>query len=399
MSAIVLSNRLDIDSVASSTLKAAARFWFVVAVAGQFVFAFAVASFYGLTALRGDYHGWGKFITHGHVSGDSAGNFAVAMHIASAVVVMFAGALQLVPQVRSRFPVFHRWNGRIYMLTAVTLSIAGLYMTWIRGSIGDDSQRVGSTFNAIAIWLCAGMALRHAIARDFRTHRRWALRLFLVASAAYFYRIAFFLTLLIFKGPVGFDPTTFTGPFPTIMSFAQFLFPLAVLEIYLRAQDNAGALRRLATASLLFVVTLGMAGGIFAVTMAVWVPDVKAAFDSRISIADTLSSTIASRGVDDAVQQYRLLKAAKPVAYNFDEGELNTLGYQLIKKKKFDQAVRMFQLNVDAYPRSSNAYDSLGEAYADDGNNSQAIASYRKAVQLNPNNRNSLVALQKLDAR
>jgi uncharacterized membrane protein len=396
MSAIGLTNRLDLDSVAATALKAAARFWFVVAVMGQWVFAFAVASFYGLTALRGDYHGWGKFITHGRVSGDTAGNFAVGMHIASAVVVMLAGALQLIPQVRKRFPTFHRWNGRIYMLAAVGISMAGLYMTWIRGSIGDLSQNLGSTLNAVVIWLCAGMALRYAIARDFRTHRRWALRLFLVASAAYFYRIVFFLTLLIFKGPVGFDPVTFTGPFPTIMSFAQFLFPLAVLEIYLRAQDSAAVFQRIATAGLLSVLTLAMAAGIFAVTMIVWVPDVKAGFDPRTSIAETLSTTIASRGIDQATQQYRRLKASKPAAYNFDEGELNTLGYQLIRKKKFEEAIRILQLNVEAYPRSSNAYDSLGEAYMDDGNEAPAIADYRKAIQLNPNNGNAAAMLRKL---
>lgn len=151
MSAIVFTNRLDLDSVAAKALKAAARFWFVVTVFGQWIFAFAVASFYGLTALRGDYHGWGKFITHGHVPGDAVGNLAVAMHIASAVAIMSVGALQLVPQVRGRFPRFHRWSGRIYMLAAVSLSVAGLYMTWIRGSIGDLSQNMGSTLNAVAI--------------------------------------------------------------------------------------------------------------------------------------------------------------------------------------------------------------------------------------------------------
>ncbi len=71
------------------------------------------------------------------------GNLAVVMHVASAVIIMLAGAVQLVPQVRNRFPVFHRWNGRIYMLTAVTLSMAGLYMTWIRGSVGDLSRTPG----------------------------------------------------------------------------------------------------------------------------------------------------------------------------------------------------------------------------------------------------------------
>jgi len=396
MSAVVLTNRLDLDSIASMALKAAARFWFVVTVIGQWVFAFAVASFYGLTALRGDYHGWGRFITHGHVPGDTAGNFAVAMHIASAVVVMSAGALQLVPQVRARFPRFHRWSGRTYMLAAVGISVAGLYMTWIRGSIGDISQNIGSSLNAAAIWLCAGMALHYAIARDFRKHRRWAFRLFLVASAAYFYRIAFFLTLLIFKGPVGFDPVTFTGPFPTIMSFAQFLVPLAVLEIYLRAHDGVGAFQRIATAGLLSALTLAMIGGLFAITMAVWVPDVKAGFEPRLSIAETLATTIASRGIDEATEQFHRLKAFNPATYNFDEGELNALGYQLIRKKEFGQAIRILELNVEAYPRSSNAYDSLGEAHMDDGNKAQAIADYRKAIQLNPNNGNAAAMLRKL---
>ena len=58
MSTAVMTPRLELDSLADSALKAAARFWFVVAVIGQLLFALAAASFYGLTALRGDYHGW-----------------------------------------------------------------------------------------------------------------------------------------------------------------------------------------------------------------------------------------------------------------------------------------------------------------------------------------------------
>jgi tetratricopeptide (TPR) repeat protein len=398
MSTAVLTNRLELSSVADTALKAAARFWFVVTVIGQLVFAFAVASFYGLTALRGDYHGWSKFISQGHVSGDTMGNFAVAMHVTSAVVVMLAGALQLIPQVRNRFPVFHRWNGRVYMLAAVAIGAAGLYMTWIRGTVGDLPQHIGATLNAVLIWLCAAMALRYAMARDFKTHRRWALRLFLVASAAWFLRLAFFLTLLIFRGPFGFDPVTFRGPFLTIMTFAQYLVPLAVLEIYLRAQDRPGALRRIATAGMLFVLTLGMVAGIFAVSMAVWLPQVKAAYDPRKSIAETLSATISSSGIDAAVKQYHDLRAAAPATYDFDEPELNGLGYQLIRVKKFKEAIRIFQLNVDVYPHSSNVYDSLGEAYMDDGDKPLAIANYQKSLELNPNNRGAVAMLHKLNA-
>ena len=300
MSTTVMTNRLELNSVANTALKVAARFWFGVTVIGQLVFAFAVASFYSLTALRGDYHGW-KF-TNGFVPGVTAGNWAVAMHLASAAVIMLAGAAQLVPQVRSRFPVFHRWNGRIYIMAAVGLSAAGLYMVWIRGSVGDTTQHVASTLNAILIWLFAGLALRYAMARDFKTHRRWALRLFLVVSGSWFYRIGLFLTFLIFKGPVGFDPVTFNGPLISFMAFANFLFPLTVLEIYFLAQNRPGAGRRMATAGLLFVLTLAMVAGLFGVTASVWVPQVRAAFDPRKSIAETLAATIAASGIDEAIK-------------------------------------------------------------------------------------------------
>jgi len=314
-------------------------------------------------------------------------------------VIMLAGAIQLVPQVRNHFPVFHRWNGRIYMLTAVTGSFAGVYMTWFRGSVGDLPQHIGGTLNAVLIWSFAGIALRYALARNFRTHRRWALRLFVVTSAAWFYRIIFFLTLAVFKGPVGFDPATFTGPYPTIMSFAQYLFPLAILELYFRAQDRPSAAGRFATASLLVVLTLAMAAGLMAVTMAIWVPDVKAAFDPRISIAETLSKTIAASGVDAAEKQYHDLKANHFANYNFDAGELNGLGYRLIRGKKFAEAIRIFQLNTEAYPQSSNAYDSLAEGYMDSGDKALAIANYQKAIQLNPKNGNSISMLKKLSAQ
>ena len=397
MSTAVMTNRLELSSVADTILKAAARFWFGVTVIGQLLFAFAVASFYSLTALRGDYHGW-KF-TNGFVPGVTKGNWAVAMHLASAAVIMLAGAAQLVPQVRSRFPVFHRWNGRIYVLAAVALSAAGLYMVWIRGSVGDTTQHIASTLNAILIWLFAGLALRYAMARDFKTHRRWALRLFLVVSGSWFYRIGLFLTFLIFKGPVGFDPTTFNGPLISFMAFANYLFPLAVLEIYFLAQDRpGGALRRMATAGLLFILTLAMIAGLFGVTAAAWVPQVKAAFDPRRSITETLSPTIASSGVDAAIKQYRDLKAAQPVTYNFDEDELNSLGYRLLNAKKFNDAIRILQLNAEAYPQSSNVYDSLGEAYMDDGDKPQAIANYQKSLELNPKNGGAVKMLQKLGA-
>jgi uncharacterized membrane protein len=176
-----------------TALKAAAGLWFVVAVIGQLVFVCYVVSFYGGAAVRGDFQSWNKFMTHGYIPGDTMGNFAVAMHFFLAVMIIVGGAIQLVPQIRDRAPSFHRGNGRIYILTAFTLSIVSLYMILMRLSIGDVLQHVGTSLNAVLIMLCAALTLRYALAREFDVHRRWALRLFMVVSGVWFFRVGLML--------------------------------------------------------------------------------------------------------------------------------------------------------------------------------------------------------------
>ncbi len=382
-----------------TALKAAARFWFVVAAVGQLIFVVYIASFYGRSLVDGELARWNRIIYHGYVPGDHKGNFALGIHLVMAAMITLSGVLQLIPQIRSRAPALHRWNGRIYILTAFTTSIVALYLVWIRGGVvGDLPQHLGVSLDAVLILLCAAMALRYALARDFRTHRRWALRLFLVVSGVWFFRVGLMLSFLIFKGPIGFDPLTFQGPFLTFMSFAESLLPLAVLELYLRAQERAGAPGRIAMAAALSVLTLAMGAGIVGATMGMWAPRINASFDSRKSIAAALTPIIAYRGVDEATRQYHDLKTAAPAAYDFGEGELDSLGYHLLHINQYQSAIRIFQLNIEAYPQSGDAYDSLAEAYMDDGNKEQAIANYRKSLQLKPTNRNAVRVLRKLDA-
>ena len=197
---------------------------------------------------------------------------------------------------------------------------------------------------------------------------------------------------------MGFDPATGSGPFLTFLSFAQYLVPLAILETYLRVQDRAGAPGRFAMAAGLFTITMVMGAGILTVTAGSFGPTIKKALDRRESIGDTLANTIATRGVEQAAWEYRQIKATRPAAYNFDEDKLNVLGYELLRSKQISQAMRIFQLNAEAYPQSGNSWDSLAEAYMDEGNKPQAVAYYKKSLQLNPKNTNAVTMLQRLQA-
>jgi hypothetical protein len=116
------------------------------------------------------------------------------------------------------------------------------------------------------------MALRRALARDFAAHRRWALRLFLCVSGVWFFRVGLMFGLAVNGGPAGFDINTFTGPFLSFLSFAQYLLPLAMLELYLRCGAGGGAVARGGTALLLVALTLAMTVGLSVATVGMWLP-------------------------------------------------------------------------------------------------------------------------------
>lgn len=272
MTAAIMTDGRGGTPIADGTLKVSAVLWFLAAVAGQWIFAFYVLAFYGGSAARMDFEAWGRVLPEGIVEGEPLGNFAVAMHLLAAVFVSFCGALQLVPHIRARFPAVHRWNGRVYLFAVVSASLAGFWMVWTRGTVSGPVGDVFITINGVLILVFAAMALRFAVARKIDSHRRWALRLYLAANGVWFFRVSLMFWLFINKGPVGFDPDTFRGPFLTFLGIAQFMLPLAVLELYFRAQEDRAALGKYAMAVMLFVAAAAMSAGIFAATLGMWLP-------------------------------------------------------------------------------------------------------------------------------
>jgi chromate transport protein ChrA len=224
MSTVVLTESLSPSITAERTLAMAARFWFVVAVAGQWMFAYYIAALYGGSALRGHWEVWNKRMSHGHGPA-TIGDIAMVVHLFLAAAITFGGPLQLIPQLRRRLPKFHRWNGRVYAVALFIAAIAALYMVWFRGTAGDFSQHVGVSLDAVLIMIFAVVAVRYAIARDFKTHRRWALRLFMVVNGVWFFRVGMMFWLVINRGPAGFNPKMFTGPFLTFWPFANYFLP------------------------------------------------------------------------------------------------------------------------------------------------------------------------------
>ncbi|MEA2238752.1 MAG: hypothetical protein QOC81_3476 [Thermoanaerobaculia bacterium] len=275
MSATVWSDESDFSVAADAALKTAARFWFVVFVASQLIFVAYVIAFYGGAAIRGNLQAWNQVIPQGYTPGNSMSNAAVAMHLLVAAVIMAGGPLQLIPQMRHLAPRLHRWNGRLYAVSLFVISATGLQMIWSRPHAGV-AQYVGTALHAALIMTFAVLTVRYAIARDLKTHRRWALRLFMVVNAGLFFRIGLLQWIFLYKGPIGFDPKTFAGPFVSLWSIADYVLPLVILEIYLYTRARGGISSRFATAAALIALTIAMGIGISTAATVLWAPRVRA---------------------------------------------------------------------------------------------------------------------------
>ena len=262
---------------AGKFLNRAAAFWFCTALIGMLIFTVFIISKYGGSAIQGQAEEvWNAELTHGYVPGKWASNLATFLHLFFAAIITFGGPLQVMPQVRNRFPKFHRFNGRVYISTAFFMSLSGLYLLNTTGTVGGWVMKFGQSFNGIVIIICAVLAYKFARARDFVTHRRWALRLFLVVSGVWFFRIGMMAWFGILQAPVGMDPETFTGPFVTFLVFAETLVPLLILQLYFYAQDTASNAIKVSVSMLLVLCALLTAFGIFMATVGMWFPGLMA---------------------------------------------------------------------------------------------------------------------------
>jgi CubicO group peptidase (beta-lactamase class C family) len=118
-------------------------------------------------------------------------------------------------------------------------------------------------------------------------------------------------------------------------------------------------------------------------------------YDSpKKSAAYALLNTIKSQGLETGLKNFAELN--KSNEYAVKENEMNYAGYELLQSGKTKEAIAVFKANVDAFPKSGNVYDSLGEAYLKDGDKKLAILNYKKSIQLDPKNESGKKTLEEI---
>jgi tetratricopeptide (TPR) repeat protein len=119
------------------------------------------------------------------------------------------------------------------------------------------------------------------------------------------------------------------------------------------------------------------------------------------SIGSAVGEKVYNGTVEKAVSFFHQAKLQAKEKYDFTnlESELNTLGYSLLSKQRSKDAVAIFKLNTEEFPKSWNAFDSYGEALMKDGQKEAAIENYRLSLSLNPDNTNAIEQIKILEVK
>lgn len=100
--------------------------------------------------------------------------------------------------------------------------------------------------------------------------------------------------------------------------------------------------------------------------------------------------------VDEAVAVYDDAAKKYPGWKIFSEDAVNQAGYRFLQKGDNANAIKVFQLNVKAYPDSWNVYDSLGEGFLKAGDKKNAMINYKKSLEIDPSNSNAKQVIETL---
>ena len=127
-----------------------------------------------------------------------------------------------------------------------------------------------------------------------------------------------------------------------------------------------------------------------------YMPDMKESNGFGLSAPVKLvRSELEKSGYKNAVN--KVIKISKTnTGFELTEDEVNNWGYKLISQNRLTDALEIFKLNVFLYPTSANAFDSLGEIYAELGDTKSAIKNYEQSLKLNPENSNAEQQVKKL---
>ena len=132
------------------------------------------------------------------------------IHILPGLLFMVLGPFQFSKTIRARHLQWHRWNGRIFVVTGFIVGISALVMSFTMQSIGGVNQAAATILFGSFFLFALSKAFWHIRLREVTLHRQWMIRAFAIGLAVATIRpiVGIFFATGRFSG---LTPTQFFG--------------------------------------------------------------------------------------------------------------------------------------------------------------------------------------------
>ncbi|WP_462164275.1 DUF2306 domain-containing protein [Pseudoalteromonas xiamenensis] len=266
----------SIDSILDGVVKS----WVTIVLIGQWMFALYIFILYAMPSLLGSPELASKLSpATGMKKSLGADLTLLFVHILPAIIMAASGLLQLFPQLRKQYPSFHRWNGRVFFVLALSGAFTGMYLTWVAGLRLSDIGAMGVSFNGMLIPIFIALAWYTAVTQRFAAHQRFATHSFILVNGVWFFRLYLMGWFVMNQGANG-NTNKIDGPADIAISFLCYLLPMAILECVLFAKRSSKtSVKWMVTmfASLGALITLI---GVGSAVLLMWFPRIQSVFDA-----------------------------------------------------------------------------------------------------------------------
>lgn len=135
--------------------------------------------------------------------------FTTILHIVPGALFMILGPLQFMPGIRLRHIQFHRWTGRVFIITAYIIGITSIVLSFTKQLIGGINEAAASVFFSIFFLLCISRSLYCILRKQVLLHREWMIRAFSLGLAIETVRLITAFAIIFFKVQLDFLGTAF----------------------------------------------------------------------------------------------------------------------------------------------------------------------------------------------
>lgn len=105
-------------------------------------------------------------------------------HAAGGMTALLSGPFQFWSGLRRSRPRAHRWLGRVYVGSVLTVGVTALYLAFFIPESDGGRAAGGALFTLAALWLAAtGLALAAIRRRRVASHREWVVRSYVLTFA------------------------------------------------------------------------------------------------------------------------------------------------------------------------------------------------------------------------